>query len=189
MEKINLQPPVQVKAPVNVSGNEASLDEIITIVKKIWKKALKSNLETLTEIQSDKLLEDLQNEFKDFSQTFPLVLRWMIQMKQFNLTIFKTYLTKFSLAKVGSREEYLDLQAEYLVMMFRHNSHHPDEKKVQEYRRQLIESLIQEDKAFKEIQKEVEEQMKAEEKEINEEKKKKLYKILLAQNVKNKEGI
>ena len=187
MENFNIQPPVQVKSSANTG--EASLDEITSIAKKIWKRALEAKIETLTETQCDKLLDDLQTEFKDFSQTFPLVLRWMIQMKQFNLTIFKSYLAKFSLAKVGSREEYLDLQAEYLVMMFRHNSHHPDEKKVQAYRKQLIESLIEEDKAFKDIQKEVEEQMKSEEEEINKEKKMKLYKILLAQGVKKEEKL
>jgi hypothetical protein len=188
MQNINLQPPVQVKAPVNVTGGEATSDEIISIAKKIWKKALEAKIETLNNEQSDELLNKLQDEFKDFSQTFPLVLRWMIQMKQFNLSIFKTYIKKFSLAKVQSREEYLDLQAEYLVMLYRHNSHHPDEKKVQEYRRQLIESLIEEDKAFKEIQKEVEEQMKQEEKELNEERKKKIYKMLLEQGVKKEES-
>lgn len=186
MENFNLQPPVQVKAPVNLGSGEASLEEITTISKKIWKKALEAKVETLTVAQSDKLLEELQDEFKDFSQTFPLVLRWMIQMKQFNLTIFKSYLKKFSLAAVASREEYLDLQAEYLVMLFRHNSNHPDEKKVQAYRRQLIESLIEEDKSFKEIQKEVEDQMKAEDKEITESLKKKIYSQLLQQGV-NKE--
>ena len=187
MENFNLQPPVQVKAPVGTGS--ASLPEITNIAKKIWKKALEAKIETLTTVQCDKLLDDLQNEFKDFSQTFPLVLRWMIQMKQFNLTIFKSYLAKFSLAKVGSREEYLDLQAEYLVMMFRQNNLHPDEKKVQAYRKQLIESLIEEDKAFKDIQKEVEDQMKAEEKEINEERKQKIYKMLLQQGVKKEETI
>ena len=187
MNKINIEQPIPVKSSLNVSGNVTS-DEIILTAKKIWKKALAANIETLTNSQSDKLLDELQNEFKDFAQTFPLVLRCMIQMKQFNLTIFKSYIKKFSHAKVGSREDFLDLQAEFLVMMYRHYNFHPDEKKVQEYRKNLIESLIEEDKSFKEIEKQVEKQMKDEENELNEERKKKIYKMLLEQGVKKQDN-
>ena len=171
---------VNVESTLPVSNN-ISYDEIQLIAIEIWKNVISKNVQDAN--QQDKLLEDLQKEYKDFAQAFPLVLRWMVQMRQFKSTIFKKYLQKVASAKISNREEYLDLQAEYLVMMYRYKNSHIEEHKVQEYRRNLIQSLIDEDKLFKEIQKEVEAQMKIEAKEANEERKKKIYTMLMEKKI------
>ena len=186
---------VNIQSSLPVNNGSATTDEILLIAKQIWKKVIAADLkgekseikQSQEKIQEkeDKLLEILQIEYKDFSQSFPLVLRWMVQMRQFKVSIFEKYLKKFSAAKVANREEFLDLQAEYLVMMYRYTNSHIEEHKVQEYRKNIIQSLIDEDKMFKEIQKEVEEQMKIEDDAINEERKKKIYTQLMNLKIAN----
>ena len=192
MENVIYADQVNVQSSLPANNGLASIEEILLISKQIWKKVIAADLKSeinqsheKNQEKEDKLLEILQIEYKDFSQSFPLVLRWMVQMRQFKVSIFEKYLKKFSAAKVSNREEFLDLQAEYLVMMYRYKNSHIEEHKVQEYRKNIIQSLIDEDKMFKEIQKEVEAQMKLEDNAINEERKKKIYTQLMNLKIAN----
>ena len=192
MENVIYADQVNVQSSLPANNGLASIEEILLISKQIWKKVIAADLKSeinqsheKNQEKEDKLLELLQIEYKDFSQSFPLVLRWMVQMRQFKVSIFEKYLKKFSAAKVSNREEFLDLQAEYLVMMYRYKNSHIEEHKVQEYRKNIIQSLIDEDKMFKEIQKEVEAQMKLEDNAINEERKKKIYTQLMNLKIAN----
>ena len=167
----------RVNVQSSFQNNSAPIEDIIAIAKQIWKKVTIKKAET--EAETDKLLNEIQDEFKEFFQSFPLVLRWMVQLKQFKLSVFKKYLHKVSITAVSNREEYLDLQAEYLVMLYKSLNSHIEEHKIQNYRKHIIDSLLEEDKMFKEIQKEVENQMKKEENELNEERKKLIYSMLM----------
>jgi hypothetical protein len=172
------------EAPVEVStsSNYASPAEILTIANKIWK--IVQETKPISDAESDALLEKLQAEYKDFNTGFPLALRWMVQMKKYKPRAFEKYLTKYAATKLDSREAFLEIQAEYLIFLYREEHSHPDESYIREYRKNIVKQLLDEDKAFIEINKQVEEDIAKKDAEYDQDRRQKLYEFLLSQKVK-----
>jgi len=165
------------------SSKHATVEEIVAISKQIWTKVVKSKFKKDDDENNDKLLEELQAEFKDFNISFPLVLRWMVQMRKFSVKVFEKYLLKHSSAKLNTREEFLELQAEYLVLLFREENSHPDENAVKRYRASIVKELLSEDKRFMELQKEVEKDIEKQDSQTDVDRRRRLYEFILAQKV------
>ena len=132
---------------------------------------------------NDALLARLQKEFKEFSISFPLVLRWMVQLRKFKSRVFKTYLLKHAASALTTREAYLELQAEYLVLMYRAETNHPTEKAVQQYRKMVIDSLMKEDKDFMALNDQVEKEMADQMVSNDQDRRQRLYAQLLSLKV------
>jgi hypothetical protein len=135
----------------------ASPEEIVTIGRQIWRRVQDSGVAPGDDAGNDKLLESMQNEFRDFNASFPLVLRWAVQLRKFSASALDKYLRLHATADLSTREGFLRLQAEYLVVLYREdNSRRHDEKAVQAYRAALVKQLLDEDEAFLALQKEAE---------------------------------
>ena len=154
-----------------VTTPHSTLEDIINIGNMIWNE--------VKDIKEPKKLEIIQTKYGDFNNSFPLVLRWMVEMKKYNENVFKKYLMKHSTAKLDTRESFLRLQAEYLVLMFRSENKRCEHKKINDYREFVVKMLLDEDKEFMEIQKEVEEEMEKTKKENDIERRKQLYKYFI----------
>lgn len=165
------------------SAQNASPEEIVKIAKTIWAEIRTSGVAKDDENGNDTLLETLQTKYKDFSTSFPLVLRWMVQMRKFHPEALKLYLMKHASTKLDSRESFLTLQAEYLVLLYRKTHRHADERFIKQYRKSVVEQLLEEDKAFADIQKEVEAEIAQKSTNNDQERRQLLYKMLLAQKV------
>lgn len=173
---------IPVEATVR-SAQRATPEEIVAIGKKIWERVQKSGVGKDDNPGNDALLETLQEEFKDFATSFPLVIRWMVQMRQFNAEALRKYLLMHAQAKLDTREGFLELQAEYLVLLYRETHRHPDEAFVKRYRESLVKQLLEEDKAFLKMQKQVEEDLAQRAVEFDRDRRQRLYEYLLAQKV------
>lgn len=172
-----------VPVSTTVSTKRATVEEITAIAKQIWGKVAKSKIDKADDENNDKLLGQLQLEFKDFNSSFPLVLRWMVQMRKFNTKVFEKYLLKHASAKLSTREEFLELQAEYLVLLFREESNHPDESVVKKYRAAIVKDLLAEDKKFIELHEQVEKDIEVQDSKNDVDRRKRLYEFILAQKV------
>jgi hypothetical protein len=166
------------------SSKRATPDELVKLAQNIWKKIKESKVPKDDEAGNDKLLEILQDEFKDFNMSFPLILRWMVQMRKFSSKAFEKYLLKHASVKLDSREAFLELQADYLVLLYRSENAHPDESYVKKYRASIIKNLLDEDKLFLEVQKEVEKDLARDASIIDIDRRAKLYEFLLNQKSK-----
>lgn len=170
----------EVAADQPSNHTSATPAEITAIARQIWKKITVSKIKTNDDNGNDKLLKEFQNEFKDFSTSFPLVLRWMVQMRKFNSKAFERYLLKHASAKLDTREAFLELQAEYLVLLYREEHlHNNDEKFIKTYRASIIKQLLDEDKIFIDLQKQVESEIALNTAAIDSERKQQLYAFLL----------
>jgi hypothetical protein len=165
------------------SSQRATPEEIVAIGKEIWAAIRQSKVAADDDRGNEALLEKLQAQYKDFGSSFPLVLRWMAQMRQFNAEALRKYLLLHAEAKLDSREGFLELQAEYLVLLYRETHPHPDEAYIKRYRASLVKQLMEEDKAFLALQKEVEEDLARQAKEVDLDRRQRLYEYLLAQKV------
>ena len=173
----------EVPIKASVSTQRATPAEIVAIANQIWKRVLEANLREDDTAGSDSLLGELQGEFKDFNASFPLVLRWMVQMRKYRAKAFEKYLLKHASAKLDTREAFLELQAEYLVLLYREEHPHPDENFVRRYRESVVQHLLDEDKTFMALQKQVEEDMEKIEAAVDQDRRQRLYEFILAQKV------
>jgi len=159
-DEVAVSPSGKVAAAKPVAAQErgrATPEEIVAIGRQIWRRVQDSGVAPDDDVGTDKLLELLQNEFRDFNASFPLVLRWAVQLRKFSATALDKYLRLHATADLSTREGFLRLQAEYLVALYREdNSRRHDEKAVQAYRAALVKQLLEEDEAFLALQKEAE---------------------------------
>ena len=163
---------------ITESRTYASPQELQDMAQQIWKKIKNSPISAQTQDEEEKILREYQSEFADFNQSFPIVLRWMVQVRKFSSRAFGKYLTKHANTDLNSREEFLKLQAEYLVLLYREEHPHADELFVKNYRSSLIQQLLDEDKLFIEISKEVEKDMELKNKEFDEDRRRRLIEII-----------
>jgi len=156
----------------------ATPQELQDMAQQIWKKVKILPAHNNNEEEDEKILREFQSEFSDFNQSFPIVLRWMVQARKFNSRAFGKYLIKHANTKLDSREEFLKLQAEYLVLMYREEHPHANELFVKNYRSSLVQQLLDEDKLFIEISKEVEKDMAEKNKEYDIDRRQKLIELI-----------
>ena len=174
------------EAPVEASvasSQRATPAEIVAIARQIWRRVADSKVAKEDNAGNDQLLEAIQADYKDFNTSFPLVLRWMVQMRKFNAKAFEKYLLKHASAKLDTRQAFLELQADYLVLLYREEHRHPDENFVRRYRASIVEQLLEEDKTFLDMQKQVEEDLARHASDVDRDRRQRLYEYLLAQKV------
>ena len=165
------------------STQRATPEELVDLARKIWREVAASEIAKDDDAGNDRLLETIQVRYKDFNTSFPLVLRWMVQMRKFNARAFERYLLKHATAKLDTREAFLELQAEYLTLLYREEHRHADERGVREYRAAIVKQLLEEDKVFIDLQKQVEADLALRETEVDRDRRQRLYEYLLAQKV------
>lgn len=130
------------------------LEDIIALANNIW-----SEVKKLPDDISEKQYYELHNKYNEFGSSFPIILRWMIQLKKYSTKAFKRFLIKYSNTDITSRRDFLILQAEYLVYLFEENKHH-DKKVINNYREFIIKQLLEEDEKMNNIIQEAEEEIR-----------------------------
>lgn len=174
------------EAPIaaNVSSAQrASPEQIVKIGKEIWAAIAASGVHLEDERGNEELLGQLQTEYKDFATSFPLVLRWAVQLRQFSPKAFHRYLLKHAATRLRNQRDFLELQAEYLVFLYREQHSHVDEQQVRLYRESVVNQLVKEEEQFEQIQEEVAREISQRDVAIDRDRRQRLYKALLAQKV------
>lgn len=128
-------------------------EEIINTANQIWKRVKESNIPVEQHAERDKLLADIQSEFKEFNQGFPLVLRTIVQMNQYSSKAFARYLQKYktAIAQFKERKDWVKFQAEYLFYLFREKNPKAPLKEAYAYKNNMERMLLKEDEEFQKI--------------------------------------
>lgn len=177
---------INVEHSTSVSHSKrATPEELVKMANGIWKTVLAANIPLENTKALDELLEQIQTDNYDFNLSFPIVLRWMVQMRKYRAKAFEKYLMKHSATPLDSKEKYLELQAEYLVLLYREEHPHCDESYIREYKSSLVKHLLEEDKAFMEMHKKIDEEFEAKAEMFDADRRRKLYEYLMAQKIKN----
>lgn len=150
-----------------------SQEQLLALANAIWQEVKKDKQTDL-----DSLYVSVFDKYKDFGMSFPLILRWMVQMKKFSEKAFKKFLIKYSSSKVNSKKDFLILQAEYLVYLYEESKHYSKSDVVQ-YREFIIKQLLEEDALFDKVHEEVQIEEKKNKEVLSKESREKLYNYLL----------
>jgi hypothetical protein len=160
---------------------KASLEEIVAIAKQLWGRVKNSSVDAKDNDGNDKLFEELRNdkEFQKFATSFPVIMRWIVQARKYNLNALKHYLRKHATADLKTQEAFLDLQAEYLVLIFKEENPHISTKRIKTYRDGVIAMLRRENKEFMEINDQVEKEMEERNKNLDKIRREELRAVLM----------
>jgi hypothetical protein len=165
-------------------SEEIKINKVTTVAKNIWKFVIEYNLKN-TIFDEIKLLEELQIEHTQFSLIFPLVLRWMVQMKQFKVHAFKEYLSFFISAEILSRSDFIKVQSEYLVLLFKNLNPTSTKIDIENYREQIISHLMNEDELFKKIEEEAKVELEQQNNNIQTNRRNAIYNAILRKKIEN----
>lgn len=151
------------------------LDDIIKIANNIWHE-VKKHPDIHDEKKSENIYHNIYNKYHEFGSSFPLILRWMVQMHKYSEKAFKKFLIKYSSANISSKKDFLILQADYIVYLYEENKHY-DKKHINSYREFIIKQLLDEEDELKKIENELSSELNK----IDDEKRKRLYDYLFIQ--------
>lgn len=137
------------------NNTKIPIEDVIILADNIWKDIKSSQL------NEDQKMETYYSKYNTFAGSFPIVLKWMIQMNSYNKSAFKKFLYKYNNTTVNDKTSFLTLQAEYLVYVYR-ESKHVTTSQINTYRNCVVKQLLDEDKEFEEIQEQIKQEKDSE---------------------------
>lgn len=155
------------------------METYVSDAKKIWKDfKLRSKTTDFKALTTDQQLDFYQKNYHQFTMNFPLVLRYMIQMNQFNSKAFTRYVTKMQSNPYRSEEEYCERQANYVKFLYMELSNTRNMKSAQKVWQEAKDMLMDEVKVFKDTEKKIKEKLEKNKKKSSMEKRKELKRLL-----------
>lgn len=173
------------------SSRHETPDTLVVLAKEINARVRESGVAAGDAAGNERLLQRLQVEYRDFLSSFPLVLRWMVQMRQFSEKAFRQYLAKHAAAhQQGMRSlgEFNELQAEYLVLLERERVPREPSKYFAQYRENVVRALKDEAERFQALRAEAAAEIEAATHAEAAERRKELYRLLLERKVAGEGG-
>jgi hypothetical protein len=146
----------------------------------IWgnfKERLKVDSE-FKNMDPDDQLNFYQKNYHRFTMAFPIVLRYMIQLQQFNKKAFAKFVKKMMSNPYRSELEYCERQADYVKYLFMELSPSHNMKEAQAIWKKTYDMLAKEVEVFKKAEENVKEKLEKNNSQNNIEKRNELKTIL-----------
>ena len=133
---------------------------------------------TFRDLDPDNQLEFYQKNHHRFTMSFPIVLRYMIQLRQFSKKAFVKFVKKMTAKPYRSELEYCERQADYVKYLFMELSPSHNMKEAQAIWKNTYDMLAKEVEVFKKAEEKVKEKLEKNNSQNNIEKRKELKKAL-----------
>lgn len=159
------------------SGDDS---QYIKDAESIWadfKKRMKSDSK-FAEMNIDEQLDYYQKQHHNFTMTFPIVLRYMIQLRLYSKKAFVKYLKKLRANPYKSELEYCERQADYVKYLYMEVSGTHNMKEAQDKWQQTYDMLAEEVEIFKKANEKVKQKLEKNNNQNNIEKREELKKAL-----------
>jgi hypothetical protein len=176
---------IEVPTTVNIGqkGETQKIEIIVEEANRIWKKVKDANVPITDHDACDQLFRQLSEEHRDFKFTLPLVLRTMVQTKNYSSKALERYLKKLSvdMKKIKSMDDYLQMQADYLVFLYKATHKHYSLAEARLVKENAFKQLKEEYEELQQISEEAEKEAQRLAAEASESRRRELYKQLLQQ--------
>lgn len=140
---------------------------IVNEASVIWGKVKAKKVNTSSQTEVDACMSEMREQHKEFCMSYPIVLRYMVQMGEYHTKAFKSYLDHIKYHPWKSEAEYLDSQADYVVRLYKARNKKWNTTHVNNLRANIRNMLEAEHKGFKETVEKYKDQVDAEEKILN----------------------
>lgn len=154
----------QVKSVSITNETEVSAEDIIQVANNIWKSIRERKIDISNEEETSRLLDTMRTEYKEFSMSYPIVLRYMCQFGSYSSKAFSLYLSKIKTHPWKSHPEYLDSQADYVCLLYKAKNPKWNRREVDNLRVRVRALLQDEHDTFMKKFEEVKAQLEAAEK-------------------------
>ena len=94
-------------------------EDIVKEAMTINKKLRLANIPPGDDDRTERFMTEIRKDHKEFCESYPIVLRYMCQMRQFSAKALQKYLAKIAAKPWSGQEEYLDSQADYVVILYK----------------------------------------------------------------------
>ena len=128
---------------------ETYVNDAETIWNDFKKRRLERKFQRLTD---DEKLDFYQNKYNQFAMTFPIVLRYMVQLRQYNKKAFVKFVTRLTNYPYKSELEYCERQADYVKYLFMETSKSHNMRDAQSIWQNTYDMLAKEVKMFKDAE-------------------------------------
>lgn len=153
--------------------------QYIDDAEAIWKD-IKERLknEEFKVLDAEKKLEYYQKKYNDFTMTFPIVLRYMVQLNSYKKKAFEKFLKKLRANPYRSELEYCERQADYVKYLFMETTNTHNMKEAQNIWKETYDMLAKEVEIFKKASEKIKRKKEKNNKRNNIEKRQELKRLL-----------
>lgn len=138
---------------------EVSIDDIVKEAEGIFLEFKRRRFHPENHKALDAFHMEMFEKHKQLAQAYPVVLRYMCQLGCYNSKVFRCFIKKMTDSPIKSEADYLDIQADYVVMLYKAYNKW-DAKKIIAIRAEARRKLQEETDNFKKLVKKYEEETK-----------------------------
>jgi ElaB/YqjD/DUF883 family membrane-anchored ribosome-binding protein len=142
---------IKIKNVSITSEKNVTVDDIIAEAVSINKKLQAAKIKPGDFDASDEFMAKMRREHKEFSQSYPIVLRYMCQMQQFHVNALRKYLNYIREHPWKNHDEYLDSQANYVIILYKETHNRWNRTQVENLRKNIRTMLKSEHERFMEL--------------------------------------
>jgi len=129
-------------------------------------------------LSSEAQLSFYQKNYHQFTMLFPVILRYMIQMRSYNSKAFRKFINRLQSNPYKSRLEFCERQADYAKYLFMETSKSHNMKEAQQVWQQTYDGLAREVEAFKQADEIVKQRLNNTEQKNKQERREELIKMV-----------
>lgn len=133
------------------SEKSVTIDDIVNEAVAINKKLQAKKIKPGDFDASDEFMAAMRREHKEFSQSYPIVLRYMCQMQQFHVGALRKYLKHIREHPWKNHDEYLDSQVDYCTILYKETHNRWNRTQVENLRKNIRSILKSEHDRFMEL--------------------------------------
>jgi len=132
---------------------DVTIQDVLDEAEAIWIELKRRKLRPTDHEQLDAFYKETISKHKELMQAYPIVLRYLCQMCLYDGIVFRRFIDKMTKNPCKSESDYLDLQADYVLMLYKKFAKHWDKKTGQEVWAKARKELQAETDHFKEVAK------------------------------------
>lgn len=139
-----------------VGAGTETVENVMAMADAIWGRVRQSGIGKTDTKACEKLARELQAKYHDFVTTFPIVFRWMVHTREYEREVFRKFIKSHTKAMYKTQDEFLEVQAQYLMMLYRKRNPRAGAAQMKRRREIITKSLKDDNKQFQEAVKESE---------------------------------
>ena len=153
-EGVNYDFTSEVDVDSNINQGFIDIDDLLVIASTVWKTVKEAAVSVDDKKQCELLLVDLYKQYHDFCHQYPIVVRWMVFQREFSKYSFKQFATKAAKKTLKKKEDFLEMQADYIVELYSSKHKRCPPNDLLEVRKNVLKQFLEEDEKFTEAQEE-----------------------------------
>ena len=143
-----------------------------------WKINKKKLNKEKNAVKMSTFLKETQELHKDFAMAYPIQLRYMIQLGEYNTDAFREYLEYIIGNPTSDESKYIENQGYYIKLVYKHNYPHLNEQYLNNIRDATTKLLKDEHENFKKLVDQADAELKAEKEQREQEKRNDLIALI-----------